>query len=97
MDTLGFALSLTGISAGYKGLFCMLRRFFIQRGSPLPDSKAAPIAAFIASLALFFDRSPIRRRFIALLAVSRLADISLNIGFQNSYKSFENSELNKGD
>ena len=83
-DSCKFALFVTVFNLVYKSILCVTRRLVIinqrrQNKSQIhPDKICAPIAGFCAGITLLLD-SKFRREFIAVIALSRFMETSINL------------------
>ena len=91
-DHLRFASCWALVNAVYKAVLCLFRKY---SGQANPDKYGSILAGFLSGLFLKLDDSKKRRHFIAILLLSRLTDIVLNLLMQNAYVSKENEERNQ--
>ena len=74
-DTVIFSAILTMISATYKTLLCLARKY----SSTNPDKWAAPLAALISGFWLNFDPEAPRRNLLMILIIAKAVDCVINI------------------
>jgi len=79
-DSCKFSLFVALFGFVYKACLCLFRRIALKfcGTEAETDRLAAPLAGFVAGFTLSLD-SPFRRQFVAVLALSRFIETSLNL------------------